>query len=158
LLSSSSVTQPIDPARSVAPSVRSASERTVSHYEAIGGGDAVARLVQCFYAAMDGLPEMAALRALHPPELAPVREVLTRYLSEWMGGPALYASERGQPRLRKRHLPFTIGPAERDAWMTCMRAALASMGSVANLRASANEPGNVDRLDQVFVRVAESRT
>jgi hypothetical protein len=42
--------------------------------------------------------------------------------------------------------------------MTCMRAALASMGSVANLRASANEPGNVDRLDQVFVRVAESRT
>jgi hemoglobin len=32
-----------------------------------------------------------------------------------------YSQERGHPRLRARHLPFSIGDAERDAWMFCMR-------------------------------------
>lgn len=35
-----------------------------------------------------------------------------------------YSDERGHPRLRRRHLPFAIGAAERDAWMLCMNGAL----------------------------------
>ena len=35
-----------------------------------------------------------------------------------------YDGERGHPRLRMRHAPFAIGPAERDRWLVHMRAAV----------------------------------
>jgi hemoglobin len=50
--------------------------------------------------------------------------VLKKYLGEWLGGPPAYSQERGHPRLRARHLPFSIGDEERDAWMLCMRGAM----------------------------------
>lgn len=90
----------------------------------IGGAATIDRLVEVFYARMDSLPEAATIRALHPADLGPVKEVLKRYLGEWLGGPPLYSAERGHPRLRQRHLGFPIGAAERDAWLLCMRGAL----------------------------------
>ena len=35
----------------------------------------------------------------------------------------------GHPRLRMRHVPFQIGPIERDAWLRCMHTAVASIDS-----------------------------
>ena len=32
-------------------------------------------------------------------------------------GPRTYSDHRGHPRLRMRHVPFKIGPIERDAWL-----------------------------------------
>jgi hemoglobin len=96
----------------------------ITPFEAIGGAPTVDRLVELFYARMDSLPEAAAIRALHAPDLGPVKEVLKRYLGEWLGGPPLYSAERGHPRLRQRHMGFPIGEAERDAWLLCMRGAL----------------------------------
>lgn len=95
-----------------------------SPFEAIGGAATIDRLVEAFYARMDSLPEAATIRSLHAPDLGPVKEVLKRYLGEWLGGPPLYSAERGHPRLRQRHLGFPIGEAERDAWLLCMRGAL----------------------------------
>jgi hemoglobin len=40
------------------------------------------------------------------------------------GGPQTYIAERGHPRLRGRHLPFSIGEAERDRWMKLMGEAM----------------------------------
>ena len=40
------------------------------------------------------------------------------------GGPQTYIEERGHPRLRGRHLPFSIGEAERDRWMSLMGEAM----------------------------------
>lgn len=97
---------------------------SVSMFERIGGAATVDRLVDAFYARMDSLPEAKTIRALHAPDLGPVKEVLKRYLGEWLGGPKLYSAERGHPRLRQRHLGFPIGNAERDAWLLCMRGAL----------------------------------
>ncbi|HLQ72082.1 MAG TPA: globin, partial [Bacillota bacterium] len=31
---------------------------------------------------------------------------------------------RGHPMMRRRHLPFPITPERRDAWLSCMEAAL----------------------------------
>jgi hemoglobin len=90
----------------------------------IGGTEAVTRLVEAFYRRMDTLPEVAALRAMHRADLTSTKEVLVRYLGEWLGSPALYSQERGHPRLRMRHDAFAIGPEQRDAWMLCMRGAL----------------------------------
>jgi len=93
-------------------------------FQRIGGAAGVDRLVETFYAQMDALPVAKAIRALHADDLSATKDVLKRYLGEWMGGPKLYSQERGHPRLRQRHLRFKIGEAERDAWLTCMRAAL----------------------------------
>ena len=40
------------------------------------------------------------------------------------GGPQTYIEERGHPRLRGRHMPFSIGEAERDRWLELMGAAM----------------------------------
>jgi hemoglobin len=111
----------------IAPSVASTTEARNPHFVRIGGLEPIERLVDRFYFHMDTLPEASGIRAMHPPNLAPVKRVLTHFLTEWMGGPQAYSIERGHPRLRRKHMTFSIGPAERDAWMQCMRLALAEV-------------------------------
>lgn len=41
-----------------------------------------------------------------------------------MGGPPLYVSKYGHPRLRARHIRFPIGTRERDEWLWCMNRAM----------------------------------
>lgn len=98
-----------------------------SFYEAVGGGAGVRALVNRFYDLMDLEPEFETLRRLHPADLSNSRERLYLFLSGWLGGPPLYIQKHGHPRLRARHLPFSIGEAERDQWMNCMRRALAQV-------------------------------
>ena len=64
----------------------SETQSEITPFEAIGGAPAIDRLVELFYARMDSLPEAATIRALHAPDLGPVKEVLKRYLGEWLGG------------------------------------------------------------------------
>ena len=97
---------------------------TPSHYERIGGADKVRALVRRFYQIMDELPESRGIRILHPPDLHNSEEKLFQFLSGWMGGPPLYVENYGHPMLRRRHLPFDIGEAERDQWLMCMNKAL----------------------------------
>ena len=52
-----------------------------SPFDAIGGEDAVRRLVARFYDLMDGDPAYQALRHLHAPDLAPMRRSLTGFLT-----------------------------------------------------------------------------
>ena len=101
-----------------------ASQNSSAPFISIGGQSAIDSLVDAFYRRMDTLPEAKTIRDMHADDLTEVRHVLKRYLGEWLGGPKLYSQERGHPRLRMRHRHFRIGPAERDAWMTCMAGAL----------------------------------
>ena len=107
---------------------------SISPYEALGGADAVRRLVDRFYDVMDELPETHALRQIHPEDLTGSRQSLFEFLSGWFGGPSLYIEKKGHPRLRMRHMLFAIGYAERDQWMLCMRTALAEQVSDDDLR------------------------
>jgi hemoglobin len=93
-------------------------------YELLGGADGVRRLVQRFYALMDELPEAYRVRRMHPQDLAGSANSLFEFLSGWFGGPDLYIQRKGHPRLRMRHNPYAVGPAERDEWMLCMGQAL----------------------------------
>ena len=95
-----------------------------NHYQRIGGEAKVRELTHRFYQLMDELPETHGIRKLHPPSLQGSEDKLFKFLSGWMGGPQLFIQEHGEPMLRRRHLPFPIGDAERDQWMTCMRQAL----------------------------------
>lgn len=116
------------------------------HFELIGGEPAIARLVERFYHYMDVLPEARGIRAMHAPDLGPAKAVLVKFLTEWLGGPRIYSTERGHPRLRQKHIEFPIGEAERDAWMLCMRLALEDVVPDATLR---------QQLDQAFYKTAD---
>jgi hemoglobin len=99
-----------------------------SAYELLGGEAPVRALVDRFYDLMDLEPDFAGIRALHPTSLDGSRDKLFWFLSGWLGGPDLYQSRFGHPRLRARHLPYAIGMAERDQWMACMTLAMADCG------------------------------
>lgn len=99
-----------------------------SPYQALGGETGVRALVDRFYDLMDLEPGFAALRALHPNSLDGSRDKLHWFLCGWLGGPDLYVQRFGHPRLRARHLPFSIGVTERDQWLACMAQAMGEQG------------------------------
>ena len=114
-------------------------------YERAGGTPFFEALVGRFYAAVaaDDL-----LRSIYPePDLAPAARRLTLFLIQYWGGPRTYDAERGHPRLRMRHAPFQIGPAERDRWLLHMRASLAALAPPENVAKS---------LEDYFVMAAEA--
>jgi hemoglobin len=94
-----------------------------SLYEAVGGLPFFEALVDRFYDAVAADPDLLAVYP-EPQDLRPARRRLTLFLTEYWGGPPTYTEERGHPRLRMRHFPFAIGPAERDRWLEHMRAAV----------------------------------
>ena len=93
-------------------------------FELVGGEAAVRGIVDRFYDLMELEPRFAHLRGLHPTSLDGSRDKLFWFLCGWLGGPAHYESRFGHPRLRARHLPFTIGVRERDDWLVCMALAM----------------------------------
>jgi hemoglobin len=91
-------------------------------YDRIGGAETFRRLVHRFY---QGVADDPLLRPLYPgDDLAAAEVHLRMFLEQYWGGPRTYGQERGHPRLRMRHVPFHIGPAERDAWLAHMRNAV----------------------------------
>lgn len=96
----------------------------VSLYDIIGGAPTISALVDRFYTNMDLWPEARTIRAMHGADLTGVAHGLKAYLSEWLGGPALFSPVKGHPRMKMRHMPFPIASAERDAWLACMKEAL----------------------------------
>ncbi len=95
-----------------------------THYDQLGADAGIRALVDRFYDLMDTAPEAANVRALHAASLKTSREKLYLFLTGWSGGPPVYVEKYGHPRLRARHLPFPIGPRERDEWLWCMDRAL----------------------------------
>lgn len=97
-----------------------------SPFAALGHDGAVA-LGKRFYDHMD--EHEPALVAVHRTDgrgrVAPVvRERFSAFLVEWLGGPQVYSSVHGHPRLRMRHGHVAIDGAMRDAWLRCMNSAL----------------------------------
>ena len=116
-----------------------------SLYDVAGGMPFFEALVRRFYEAVADDP---ILRPLYPePDLAGAQRRLTLFLAQYWGGPRTYDAERGHPRLRMRHAPFAIGPAERDAWLRLMRAAIAD---------EAVPPAVADRLHAYIDMAAEA--
>jgi hemoglobin len=114
-------------------------------YDAVGGEETFTRLVDLFYAEVEKDPE---LRAVYPSkDLGPAREHLRLFLMQYWGGPSTYNELRGHPRLRMRHVRFTITEAERDAWLRHMRTAMDEI---------ALDPAHDDLLWQYLVMAAHS--
>jgi hemoglobin len=100
-------------------------DATLTVYDRVGGMPFFERLVDRFYVGVETDP---VLRPVYPEQdLAGARHRLTLFLAQYWGGPRTYDAERGHPRLRMRHFPFAIGPAERDRWLVHMRVAIAEL-------------------------------
>ena len=115
-------------------------------YEWVGGDARVRALVDRFYDLMDLEPAYRELRAAHGSTLDEARDKLHWFLSGWLGGPDLYIERFGHPRLRMRHMPFSIGILERDQWVACMRQAMTEVQL---------DPALIERLTESFMRTAD---
>lgn len=94
-----------------------------SLFSRVGGTAFFDQLVAAFYA---GVATDEVLAPLYPerPDFGPAQRRLSLFLAQYWGGPHTYLDERGHPRLRMRHLPFRVGPLERDRWLVHMAAAV----------------------------------
>ncbi|MGE8448291.1 MAG: group II truncated hemoglobin [Comamonas sp.] len=115
-------------------------------FEWIGGEEKVRALVDRFYDLMDLEPGYQELRQAHGSSLQDARDKLFWFLCGWLGGPDHYQQRFGHPRLRMRHMPFSIGILERDQWLTCMDQAMGDVGVDEKLRS---------RLGQSFFQTAD---
>jgi hemoglobin len=90
-------------------------------YAAIGD-EGFKRLVAAFY---QQIPGDDILGPIYPAEdLAGAEHRLRDFLIGRFGGPPVYIEQRGHPRLRMRHAPFSIGQAERGRWVRLMERAI----------------------------------
>lgn len=96
------------------------------------GEDGFTRLVAAFYRRVraDDL-----IGPMYPPDDWEGSEKrLADFLIFRFGGSDRYIQERGHPRLRMRHVPFSIGEAERDRWLAMMNEAMDEVGVTGEAR------------------------
>lgn len=103
----------------------SRASRPDSFFEAVGGHATFEKLVRIFY---EGVAEDPIMREMYPEEdLGPAAERLQLFLEQYWGGPTMYSDTRGHPRLRMRHVPYSIDSDARDRWLKHMRAGVKAL-------------------------------
>ncbi|MDP9727404.1 globin [Alicyclobacillus tolerans] len=96
-----------------------------SIYEAIGGQNTIANLVDIFYTKVQ---KNELLRPLFPEDIKPVRDKQLMFLTQFFGGPSLYTNMYGHPMLRAKHLAHPITQAHASEWIRCMEESLNQIG------------------------------
>lgn len=109
-------------------------------FDAMGREEGTRQLANRFYDIMESDPFAAELLALHPQPMDKIRQKFFEYLTGWLGGPPLYESKYGHPRLRARHLPFTVTEQMVQQWLYCMNKALNEVVEDANVREAIRQP------------------
>lgn len=97
-------------------------------FQAAGGESGLTRLVEAFYQIMDEREDAICVRRLYPRDLIESRKRLAAFLCGWLGGPRRYAEHYGSINIPQFHTRWTVGEAERDAWLACMALAIAKQG------------------------------
>ncbi|MFM2371605.1 MAG: hypothetical protein RIS85_1327 [Pseudomonadota bacterium] len=98
-----------------------------SPYDRIGGLDVLRQITDRFYDLMDTDPAYQALRAMHAPDLAPMRESLPGFLSGWAGGPRQWFEANPGKCMMSMHKPFPITRETAGQWADCMTRAIADV-------------------------------
>ena len=99
-------------------------ENRITPYSAIGEA-LLHRLVDTFYGLVGKNPDLSPL---FPNDLSEIARKQKQFLTQYLGGPALYTEEHGHPMMRARHLPFAVTPKRAEAWLSCMRQAMDKVG------------------------------
>ena len=88
------------------------------------GPESLKSLVDTFY---DLVFDESTISHLFTNDKSTIRDKQYRFLSQFLGGPQLYTSEYGHPRMRMRHAPHAIDEAARIEWLRCMKLAISKM-------------------------------
>lgn len=104
-----------------------------SPYDMVGGGAVVRAIVDRFYDLMDQDDRFADLRALHAPDLAPMRESLASFLNAWLGGPRDWFTERPGACIMSAHKKIDISQNAAGQWIDAMSQAISEAGLDAHL-------------------------
>lgn len=108
-------------------------------YDSLGGESAVRRFVDRFYDLMENEAEYAALRAMHAPDLAPMRRSLTGFLTGWLGGPRHWFEENVGVCVMSAHAVLPISAETSQQWTDAMARALAESDVDADLATRMND-------------------
>lgn len=93
-------------------------------FDRIGGREPIARMVNRFYDLMESEPDFAELRAMHAPDLTPMRESLTDFLMAWMGGPRDWFEKRPGACIMSAHRALEgMNFATATQWVLAMQQA-----------------------------------
>ena len=103
-------------------------QQTLTPFEMIGGHPVIRRIVERFYDLMDQDPAYGELRALHAPDLAPMRQSLAGFLAAWSGGPRDWFEENPGKCMMSAHKGIMIGPQVAEQWAGAMNSAIADCG------------------------------
>ena len=92
-------------------------------YDRIGGKAVIAQMVERFYDLLDSDPAFAKLRAMHAPDLTPMRGSLTDFLMAWMGGPRDWFEQRPGACMMSAHKSVGVTRETAEQWVSAMRRA-----------------------------------
>jgi hemoglobin len=90
----------------------------------VGGMPAVQAIVERFYDLMEEDEAYAGLRALHQPDLAPMRKSLAGFLAAWLGGPRDWFEQNPGRCMMSAHRGVTITPETAGQWADAMTRAI----------------------------------
>ena len=93
----------------------------------LGGAPVFEAICQRFYDIMDEDPAYEALRAMHAPDLSPMRELLPQFLAGWAGGPRDWFEANPGKCMMSMHKPFPIGRETAGQWAEAMQRAIADV-------------------------------
>ena len=101
------------------------SENQTTVYKLVGGEETFRKLVDIFYSKVEADEK---LRAIFPEDLEPGKQWQFLFLMQYWGGPQRYGAERGHPRLRMRHAPYSVTPELASLWAKYMLEAIDEVG------------------------------
>lgn len=125
----------------------SAVEAELSYFDRLGGAAVVRRIVDRFYDLMETDPAYKALRDLHAPDLGPMRESLSGFLTGWLGGPRDWFEARPGTCMMSMHSGVAVDGATAAQWREAMARALADAKA---------EPAIADLMNGAFSRISEN--
>lgn len=85
------------------------------------------RLVELVHEFYDRVFASEKIRPLFQTDPDEIRRKQLLFLTQFLGGPALYSTEYGHPRMRARHLPHQITQEAREEWLRCMKEAIGTL-------------------------------
>lgn len=84
------------------------------------GSENIVQLLEDFY---DELGQ-SEIKSMFPEDLKAASRKSAAFFIGLCGGPPLYHQLYGHPRLRARHMPFTIDERAKDVWLNCFEKVL----------------------------------
>lgn len=84
------------------------------------GEENIFRMLEDFYREL----EQSSVRHLFPEDMVEASKRSACFFVGLLGGPPLYHTRYGPPRMRARHMPFAIDEQARQVWLQCFEKVL----------------------------------